>query len=214
MPPCRHISASSGACSKKVQSLIGTTIPIKYAVLDGAFGNNNAAQMILRCDMHIISKLKRTSALYFLFTCPYRGRGAKRKYGDKLGLQQYPTRVFERNCPRRVDSKRDLSNDHAEQVICPEVECGHNRKNQSQNRRQSSCNLIQHRHGSDYAKLIDYYKLRFQIEFNFRDAKQYWGLEDFMNVNEIPVILKSRVVSSHKLSPSFSSKLTKKLSAE
>ena len=22
--------------------------------------------------------------------------------------------------------------------------------------------------------------LRFQIEFNFRDAKQYWGLQDFM----------------------------------
>jgi hypothetical protein len=30
--------------------------------------------------------------------------------------------------------------------------------------------------------LRDYYCLRFQIEFNFRDAKQYWGLEDFMNV--------------------------------
>jgi hypothetical protein len=25
------------------------------------------------------------------------------------------------------------------------------------------------------------------IEFNFRDAKQYWGLEDFMNVKELPV---------------------------
>jgi putative transposase len=24
--------------------------------------------------------------------------------------------------------------------------------------------------------------LRFHIECNFRDAKQYWGLEDFMNV--------------------------------
>ena len=33
-----------------------------------------------------------------------------------------------------------------------------------------------------YAPLVDYYGLRFQIEFNFRDAKQYWGLEDFMNV--------------------------------
>ena len=33
-------------------------------------------------------------------------------------------------------------------------------------------------------KLILYYRLRFQIEFNFRDAKQYWGLEDFMNVNQ------------------------------
>ena len=33
-----------------------------------------------------------------------------------------------------------------------------------------------------YAPLVDYYSLRFQIEFNFRDAKQYWGLEDFMQV--------------------------------
>jgi len=39
----------------------------------------------------------------------------------------------------------------------------------------------------EYEKLIDYYKLRFQIEFNFRDAKQYWGLEDFMNIKETPV---------------------------
>ena len=33
-----------------------------------------------------------------------------------------------------------------------------------------------------YDTLRDYYSLRFQIEFNFRDAKQYWGLEDFMHV--------------------------------
>ena len=36
-------------------------------------------------------------------------------------------------------------------------------------------------------KLIDYYCLRFQIECNFRDAMQYWGLEDFMNVTQTPV---------------------------
>ena len=39
----------------------------------------------------------------------------------------------------------------------------------------------------DAEKMIDYYALRFQIEFNFRDAKQYWGLQDFINVNKIPV---------------------------
>ncbi len=33
-----------------------------------------------------------------------------------------------------------------------------------------------------YAPLVDYDRLRCQIEFHFRDAKQYWGLEDFMNV--------------------------------
>jgi hypothetical protein len=38
-----------------------------------------------------------------------------------------------------------------------------------------------------YDQWIDYYRLRFQLEFNFRDAKQYWGLEDFMNVKERPV---------------------------
>ena len=38
-----------------------------------------------------------------------------------------------------------------------------------------------------YDLLIDYYRLRFQLEFHFRDAKQYWGLEDCMNVNTRPV---------------------------
>ena len=38
-----------------------------------------------------------------------------------------------------------------------------------------------------YEKRIDYYRLRFQIEFNFREAKQHWGLEDFMVVNQTPV---------------------------
>ncbi|MDQ7046740.1 MAG: hypothetical protein Q9M39_03645 [Sulfurovum sp.] len=36
----------------------------------------------------------------------------------------------------------------------------------------------------DYEKIIDYYSLRFQIEFVFRDAKQYWGMEDFMNIKK------------------------------
>ncbi len=69
---------------KKVQLLINKIIPLKYVVLDGAFGNNNAVQMVLQCEMQIISKLKRTSALYFLYIGLYSGRGAKRKYGDKL----------------------------------------------------------------------------------------------------------------------------------
>ena len=28
--------------------------------------------------------------------------------------------------------------------------------------------------------LVHYYRLRFQIEFNFRDAKSHFGLEDWM----------------------------------
>jgi putative transposase len=36
-------------------------------------------------------------------------------------------------------------------------------------------------------QLIDYERLRVQLEFNFSDAKQYWGLADFMSVKERPV---------------------------
>jgi len=36
-------------------------------------------------------------------------------------------------------------------------------------------------------QIIDWYSLRFQIEFNFREAKQHWGLEDFMNIKEVPL---------------------------
>ena len=36
-------------------------------------------------------------------------------------------------------------------------------------------------------QLIAYDRWRFQIEFNFRDAKPYGGLEDFMTVNQTPV---------------------------
>lgn len=39
----------------------------------------------------------------------------------------------------------------------------------------------------DYEHVIAYYHLRFQIEFNFRDAKQYWGLDDFMNTSPTAV---------------------------
>jgi putative transposase len=40
----------------------------------------------------------------------------------------------------------------------------------------------------DWENIIDYYRLRFQIEFNFRDAKQHWGLEDFMVIKEQSVL--------------------------
>jgi len=32
-----------------------------------------------------------------------------------------------------------------------------------------------------------YHRCRFQTEFNFRDAKQFWGLENFMNASQAGV---------------------------
>ena len=35
-----------------------------------------------------------------------------------------------------------------------------------------------------WEKLVEYYRLRFQIEFNFRAAKQHFGLEDFLTTTK------------------------------
>ena len=40
---------------------------------------------------------------------------------------------------------------------------------------------------SSAEQMITYYSLTFQLEFNFRDAKQFWGLEDFMNIIQTAV---------------------------
>ena len=41
--------------------------------------------------------------------------------------------------------------------------------------------------GLAWNSIVEYYSLRFQIEFNFRDAKQFWGLEDFMVIKQVCV---------------------------
>jgi putative transposase len=43
------------------------------------------------------------------------------------------------------------------------------------------------------APLAEYYSLRFQLEFNFRAAKQHWGLEDFMVTDEVAVANAARL---------------------
>jgi putative transposase len=40
----------------------------------------------------------------------------------------------------------------------------------------------------DWKNIIDYYGLRFQIEFNFRDAKKHWAPEDLVVVKEQSVL--------------------------
>jgi hypothetical protein len=54
---------------KKLLRLIGRDLKVIYCVMDGAFGNNNALQMVRQCSLHLISKLRCDAALYF----PYEG---------------------------------------------------------------------------------------------------------------------------------------------
>ncbi len=70
--------------------LIGPYMKLDYFVFDGAFGNNDAVQMVRQLGLHLISKLRHDSALYVPYVGPYAGRGPRKKYGDKLNYRDIP----------------------------------------------------------------------------------------------------------------------------
>ncbi len=159
---------------------------IQYLLLDGAFGDNNSLQMARMCGLFLISKLRVDSALYFLYEGKQNKRGRKRKYGEKIDYKKIPKEYLESST---VDLKKKIRTDIYQMTML------HKEFGQSLNVVvivKTSIVTGESKHvilfSSDlnisYEKLIDYYSLRFQIEFTFRDAKQYWGLEDFMNIKE------------------------------
>lgn len=170
-----------------LQLLEGANIRVKYFLFDGAFGNNASVQMVRRCGLHLISKLRRDSALYLPFNGEQKKYGRRRKYGDKLDYKQLPEQYL-------VDDV----NDGKFQTTTYQMQVWHKLfpdllnvviivKTKLENGKRSHIVLFSSDLTLPAIDLIHYYRLRFQIEFNFRDAKQFWGLEDFMNVNERPV---------------------------
>lgn len=162
-------------------------IPLTYLVLDGHFGHNPALQMVRQCKLHLISKLRADAALYLPATGAYAGRGPRRIYGEKLDPRAMPARTL---CQTQVENGVET------QIF--QVEAHHKAFSQALNivvivktnqhtKAQAHVILM----SSDLAlaaeTLLDYYRLRFQIEFTFRDAKQYWGLEDFMTTDATAV---------------------------
>ncbi len=162
-------------------------IPIIYFMFDGAFGNNNSLQMVQQCGLHLISKLRRDSALYFPYTGKQKKHGARRKYGSKLDYNHIPDNCLVstetvgkiRTHIYQMQMWHKLFPDKFNIVIV--------RKINLETGKWAHVVLFSSDLMLAADKLIDYYRLRFQIEFNFRDAKQFWGLEDFMNVKQQPV---------------------------
>ncbi|MCP4160699.1 MAG: transposase [Deltaproteobacteria bacterium] len=172
---------------KSVLQLVASRITIDYFVYDGAFGNNNALQTVRQCGLHLISKLRFDSSLQFPYTGAYSGHGPHRKYGDKLDCSNIPqefevSREIEKGILTVIYQMHLWHKESADMLNIAVIV-----KTNLKTGRSSHVILFCSDLNLDSEKIISYYRLRFQIEFNFRDAKQHWGLEDFMNVNELPV---------------------------
>ncbi len=172
---------------RQVMQAVGTKVGVRYFVLDGHFGNRPAYQMVQELGLHLISRLRRDAALYREPTSAQKQRRPNLKYGDKLDYQALPTGC----CVSSVQ-------EGAYRLDLYQMRCRHKDFRNLLNvvvlvkthlKSGRSGHVVLFSSDLDLAAetLVDYYRLRFQIEFVFREAKQHWGLSDFMGVKQTSV---------------------------
>ena len=172
---------------EKQLEMLQNLVSVRYLALDGHFGNNHALQMVLQCGLHLISKLRHDAALYFIYDGKQKRKGPRKKYGQKIDYRNIPEKYLVKTSAQghiqtRIYRALMLHRGFAQALNVVIIT-----KTNLKTGAFASVNLFSSDLELTYDKIIDYYSLRFQIEFNFRDAKQYWGLEDFMNVKEVPL---------------------------
>ena len=166
---------------------VGTTIPLRYVALDGHFGNAPSAAMVRQANLHLISKLRSDAALYPAFEGAYRSPGPKPKYGAKIDVHNLETKYLKESSTQDQGRTDRYQGQFYNKEFAFALNVVILVKTNLNTHAQAHVILFSTDLAQAYDQIIKFYSLRFQIEFNFRDAKQSWGLEDFMNVKETAV---------------------------
>jgi DDE superfamily endonuclease len=150
---------------------------VHYHCVDGYYAKKKYIDEVVSLNLHAITKLRSDADCLFLYTGPHpKRRGARRKYAGKVNfrdlsrfedlgtredephLRLYTAVVWHKTLKRRLRLVVLL-----------------NRKDPAKPRFIVLGSTDPDLHGH---KLIDLYVARFQIEFLFRDSKQFTGLLD------------------------------------
>lgn len=154
---------------------------VRYLAVDSAYANAPFIEGVLEQKLDVISKLRQNANLHYVFEGPQQGRGAPRKYDGKVnfsdlsrftrlkdvesGVELYTLVVWHRTWKRKIRLALLV------------------------NRREGKNPQFILLFSTDLAlsaeKILKFYKLRFQIEFLFRDAKQFTGLSDGQTRDEL-----------------------------
>jgi hypothetical protein len=145
---------------------------LRYVVTDGAYSKQNFVGGVRALGLHQIGKLRADANLRYLYQGPKRpGPGRQKTYDGKVLLS-------------------DLSRFECLETDDEHIVLYHHVVNHVQLKRNLQVAVVVHTQRNRYAvlfstdvaldalRLYRYYKARFQIEFLFRDAKQFGGLSD------------------------------------
>ena len=166
---------------------IGNTLALTYLVMDGHFGNYPSAFMVTNEKLHLISKLRHDASLYSKYDGEYSRRGPKKKYGSKIDIDNIDEKYLKESSTVGTISTNIYQGQLYNKMFNAPLNVVIIVKTNLSTDAKAHAILFSTDLEQQYDKIIKFYQLRFQIEFNFRDAKQYWGLEDFMNTKETAV---------------------------
>jgi hypothetical protein len=147
---------------------------VKYLAVDGAYAKHSFVSGAVDLKLQVISKLRCDANLQFLYTGEQKRRGRPRKYAGKVDLTDLSHFTFVATVQPDVDLYTAVVF-HVSLKRAIRVAYLVDRRPATRVR---TCLLFSTDVEQDPVQIVQYYKLRFQIEFIFRDAKQFTGLED------------------------------------
>ncbi len=163
-------------------TLSAGVVSLTSLVLDGHCGTHNAWPMARPSTLPLLSTLRGDAARDFPSTGPSAGRGPRRTDGRKVDDTHLPEQS------RIATTVEGSINTCVSQAQRLHKECAHPFtvviivKTTLPTQAHAHVILFRRALTRAAASLVDSSRLRCHIALNFRDAKQSWGLEDFMNV--------------------------------
>ena len=147
---------------------------IKYLAADAYYFKQKFVTPVVQAGLHVVSKLRNDAFLRWPYTGSYSGKGRPRTYGGKVDFN---------NELHLFDFVGNLESGEAIYTARVHSKCLKQwiRVVVLRTQRGSKVGmaiLFSTDTELDAMTIIRYYKARFQIEFIFRDAKQYTGLTD------------------------------------
>jgi hypothetical protein len=147
---------------------------VKYLVVDGYYAKIKFVNAVDELDLDTIGKLRHDANLRYLYDGPQKKFGARRKYNGKVRFDDLSRLVY----VGEVD--KDI---HLYTAVVNSVGLKRNIRlvyvlNLRNKKKPGYALLFSTDTELDAEAIYRYFKARFQIEFIFRDAKQFTGLND------------------------------------
>ena len=168
--------------------LLSSIIPdlkLTYLVVDSAYGNLQYLKLAKEKGLFVISKLRAAPALFFNYEGE-KGKTKPKKYGEKVDINKLPSKYLvsektENGIFFQVYQYQAWNKEMSEFMLNVVSIVATNTKTGKVFHTHFFSNDLQ----LSAENMIEYYGLRFQIEFDFRETKQLFGLHKLKNYHQI-----------------------------